>query len=209
MAITRVIATFPYFSGVPEDASTNTFYFSGVATPDAAARLVIKQRLDTFYGAIDTYMSPVIQGSLVNYKFYNQEDPIPRVPVETFLGTGFIPGSSGLPEEVAVCLSYAASPTSGASAARRRGRLYLGPLSQTAYFSGSSSAFSAISSTMRTVVANAAVGLAGSGEVHRWCVYSPTDGIARNIVSGWVDNSFDTQRRRGRLATARTTWVAL
>lgn len=37
-------------------------------------------------------------------------------------------------------------------------------------------------------------------------VYSRVDGLIRPITSGWVDNEFDTQRRRQRDATARTEW---
>jgi hypothetical protein len=35
-------------------------------------------------------------------------------------------------------------------------------------------------------------------------VYSVADAVAREVTNGWVDNAWDTQRRRGIDATART-----
>jgi len=40
-----------------------------------------------------------------------------------------------------------------------------------------------------------------------WVVYSPTNGNTVNVDNGWVDNAFDTQRRRGLAVTARTNWT--
>lgn len=207
MAITRVVATLPFFSLDSKDVATNTFHFSTVATPDSAERLAIAARLDAFYSAIDLYLSPVISQSLCTYKFFDLADPPPRVPVETIPTVGLTFGTNGLPEEVAICLSYLATPVSGEPIARRRGRIYLGPLSTTAIGQASSSAFTRISSATRTALGNAAAVLADQSEASQWCVYSPTDGIARQIKNGYVDDAADTQRRRGRVTTARTIWT--
>lgn len=58
-----------------------------------------------------------------------------------------------------------------------------------------------------------AAGDASSG-AWTWCIYSPTTetqtaSLASSfipIVGGWVDNAWDTQRRRGLEPTTRTTW---
>jgi len=48
----------------------------------------------------------------------------------------------------------------------------------------------------------------------KWAVYSPTtdavdtiDNAFNDVLDGWVDNAFDTQRRRGPAATTRITWT--
>jgi len=209
MSIIRAIVTLPYFSGVPEDAATNTFHFSTVATPDSTALANINLRLVAFYDSVDAYMSGVISTSLCNVKYYDLADPTPRTPIATYgLGTRSW-GASGQPEEVAVCISYTAAAVSGEPAARRRGRIYIGPLAAGAVSTGSSSSFASVNVVARTAFANAAAALADQDAPALWSVYSPTDGIARKIVSGWVDNSFDTQRRRGRLATVRDAWTGV
>lgn len=39
-----------------------------------------------------------------------------------------------------------------------------------------------------------------------WMVHSSVTGDNFAVVDGWVDDEFDTQRRRGRLPTLRTTF---
>jgi hypothetical protein len=40
-----------------------------------------------------------------------------------------------------------------------------------------------------------------------WVVYSPTDDAYHEVANGWVDNAWDTQRRRGYKPTSRTTFT--
>lgn len=47
--------------------------------------------------------------------------------------------------------------------------------------------------------------LAGLPEPTAWCVWSRKDGVLREVVQAEMDNAFDTQRRRGAQATARST----
>jgi len=39
-----------------------------------------------------------------------------------------------------------------------------------------------------------------------WLTYSTVAPGYTQVVNGWVDNEWDTQRRRGRAATSRTTF---
>jgi hypothetical protein len=149
----------------------------------------------------------VVSTTLGTYKFYKMSDPEPRTPFITLTMDPIAVGTSGMPEEVAICLSYYATPASGESPARRRGRIFIGPLSQTAFDSSSVGTFSTPDPTARAAIASAAAVLADQSEAFQWAVYSPTDQIARQIIGGWVDNAFDTQRRRGRRATTRNTWI--
>ena len=39
-----------------------------------------------------------------------------------------------------------------------------------------------------------------------WVLWSRANNAMFNVVGGWVDNAFDTIRKRGNAPTARTTW---
>lgn len=141
---------------------------------------------------------------------------------------GAMSGSAkSLPSEVSCCLSLDATllpietePESipgGAPGpagdthprARRRGRIYLGPLNDTATNATGggtsairpSSAFR--SSVTRSAKENLAAAVTSAGWI--WAVFSPTAWAMGTIHHVWVDDAFDTQRRRGVAATARTT----
>lgn len=207
MAITRVVVNLPYYTNVPEDVATNTFYFASVATPDAAARTAIALRLSTFYNAIDAYLSPIIIAGSVTATFYNMADTPPRAPVADLALATLTLGAAGYAEEAACALSYHAVAVSGESAARRRGRIFIGPLADASVTNGTTTNFSSPGPAMRSAIAAAAAVLADQSEPYQWAVYSTVDNIARQITGGWVDNSLDTQRRRGRRPTSRDVWT--
>jgi hypothetical protein len=48
--------------------------------------------------------------------------------------------------------------------------------------------------------------IAALGTGYDWCVYSPTSNMLFPISQIWVDDAWDTQRRRGVKATTRTTY---
>lgn len=139
---------------------------------------------------------------------------------------------TGYPSEVAVCISYRSGAEGGVPARRRRGRIYFGPVFAAIGVEGTSQV-PQIPSTFRDFCLQAADDLferlAGLGSTYRWCVYSrPYEGRAAGSVPGkpwlgaiaarpgatypitsfWMDNAFDTQRRRGERATTRTTITA-
>jgi hypothetical protein len=145
----------------------------------------------------------------------------PLLTTHFSLGTG---GGSSLPREVAACLSYHADMTGlpedvpgGAPgpagdthpAARHRGRIYLGPLANNALGAGVNGP--GVYSGLRTSATNAAasfmsaMGAIAIGPV-RWCVWSRVNHALYPITGGWMDDAFDTQRRRGIEATQRTTF---
>lgn len=114
------------------------------------------------------------------------------------------PSATGLPTEVAMVLSFQGVKAAGFPQGRRRGRIFIGPLG-----SGVNGTDGRPTPTARTAIANAAAtlktDLAAPGGQH-WAVWSSVDGQSVEIDNGWVDNAFDTQRRRGVQVTARTTW---
>jgi hypothetical protein len=139
-------------------------------------------------------------------KQYDLADPKPRIPhsdtpiVLTNVDSGM------LPAEVAVCLSYQAAPESGVPQARKRGRIYFGPITD-----GRDQVEASVddrpNTGLTTALREAAVRLIGfnTGTLY-WCVYSSLSGPSGPVIGGWTDNAFDTQRRRGAKATVRNTF---
>lgn len=204
-------------SFLPADNVMNTFYFDGDdGATDEAYHDVVFTALQTFYSAVDQLMASTLSG-VGTVKIYDMRDPLPRVPEfvgELSLSPG---GGDPLPDECACCVSFMADTPSGGNPRTHRGRIYLGPLDQdigaiveNAY---------RIQTTHIETIATAAHGLAQPhtldviGSV-RWSVYSPKidstdtiDNAFNDVTHGFVDNAFDTQRRRGVKATTRTTFT--
>lgn len=218
----RVQVSIPLDSAIPDDAIVNTFHFDDDDDPLAGAEDTqgwIMDALTTFYNRIDQTLFPNTVGPAATVKMYDLRDPEPRVL--RFQDTiALTPAASDpLPNEVALCISFAATPVAGVNPQRRRGRLFIGPIAQ--------SAGVVVASQLRPT-SSAMAELAGAGSdlidgishpaspgLHlKWSIYSPTTDAAgasiddsfNDVVSGWVDNAFDTQRRRGPAATTRTTF---
>lgn len=202
-------------SGLPENYVTNTWYFDGGivgATPEDVANDAIGI-LDDFYVAVAPKLSSTLE-DLWYWTAYNMADPKPRVPIASGTFEAAVSQTAGadLPSEVAVCLSFHAEYESGKPKARRRGRIFLGPLAQSAGENVGNEFRPA--AAWRTTIAAAAEALRVAGDDDKfWAVYSPTDDLTlpldqafNDVVGGWVDNAFDTQRSRGPAATARTTF---
>jgi len=215
MAYARVLVELNNDSLIPKDLVTNTWHF---VTPGsvAAAEPDITANLDAFYTAIQTYLSASLTGT-ATAKYYDLEDPEPRAPVATGAIT-FTPGSNQLPNEVAVCMSYQGPIVSGQNQARRRGRLFLGPLSQTG-FTGATGEFRP-GSAMRSAICTAADALMSDTSLPGlvWALFSPStagpppwsgatlaDAFV-TITNGWVDDAADTVRSRGLSPTTRSVW---
>jgi hypothetical protein len=191
------------FTNVPADYASNTWHFSTVSGLTTALASDIVADLAAFYVAISSKLSPVIS-STTEVKLFNLDDPVPRQPFEP--GWGFTLGgrsAGGIAEEVALVLSsHAALPHT----ARRRGRVFLGPLGTSAIDNSTSSAWSKVNAATITAVKNAAIALRDSPTAPAWTVYSPTANLASDVTGGWVDDSPDTQRRRGHKASSRNIW---
>jgi len=198
----------PRDTGLLEDRSMNTFSWywddlGGLADYAAVGQALIT-RLGNFYGGLDEYMSAK-NANPVTIKVYDRADPAPRVP----RFTGDLPtltySASSLPSECAAVISFEATPISGGNQARRRGRVFIGPLSSTTADAAGTDVYlsAAFQAELRLRASNLR-GANGSGLL--WYVYSDKDGLNRPVERGWVDNAFDIQRRRGPKATARTTW---
>lgn len=150
-------------------------------------------------------------------------------PIQTYLGSAGSFSSitkmdnQNLPQEVALCVSYQGTPGPGVVQRRRRGRIYIGPLNASAV---ATSGIARPALGIRNVLSEAFVKLAqdvdnsaelvvysrpypGRGVIER-PGRAPLPAIAArpaatvNVDQVWVDDEFDTQRRRGLERTGRT-----
>lgn len=194
-----------------EDVIVNTWHFNGdtIAVTDAELAL---DYLETFYTAIDGVIYPTTIQNACTIKVYDLTDEEPRVPVDERTFEIIPTANNALPHEVAVCLSYRGELVSGEIAARRRGRIYLGPITSTAVTVANGA--SQVSAAVRDAIAVAAGALRDSPST-KWSVFSPTTLAApggdlatafNDVVTGYVDNAFDTMQSRGQAATLRSNF---
>lgn len=206
------MAVFQGKSGLPEDQFVNTFHFTGEGTYDEDASLAAAA-VFAFYNATDlgptyspvsSFLSPWLENAYV-IKTYDMSIPPVRVPTD-FPQTRIAPTSaSGPPEEVAVTLTLHGSVPPASP--RRRGRIYLGPLNNSAVVSSTATTRSLVHTSFIVALTERAEALV-DWPLLTWCIKSVTPAVNYvPIVSGYVDNALDTQRRRGPDATVRTPFV--
>lgn len=221
----RATVTVPHDSGLPRDAIQNTWAFSNTGTVDRdLAAVEIDTRLTAFYNALNTFLSSQYTWADARVSIVDMTDAKPRIPYYdealglTEAGTTI----NDMPAEVAVCLSFQSARASGYNMRRRRGRVFVGP------FAVGSADQAQVQSGLYGLIATAAADhlLNYTPALVKWSVYSPYThhGIAvgdrltkddpevpdflpasfTQVARLWVDNAWDTQRRRGPKASART-----
>lgn len=212
MAILRAQVVLPMFTNTPEDVVTNTLYFEQntpvdwMLTADA-----VTPYLETFYESIFSgtdRLANYIVPAAVTVRWYNMDEPEPRVPYIVAMGLESTVSTSIVPTEASIVLSFQGDREAGVPQARRRGRIYIGGLGQGCIAASSGSTFPTVGSGVRTSITNAATALRDGVQsaAATWVVWSPTTSSATEVTNGWVDNAIDTQRRRSVERTARTLW---
>jgi hypothetical protein len=194
-------------SNLPEDAATNTLHFEYVhpdPITEAKFNTGVRTPLNNFYTSLATQgiLSSAINPANITYKAYRITDLPPSPPEYTGNITigGMMTGVAA-PPELSVCLSYKAPNVLGGVPARRRGRIYVGPLG---FLAGAT-----VPSTQQQAIRDAGAALLSdvtTAGQFLWVVYSPTANAAYTVESGWVDNAWDVQRRRGTKSSARITF---
>lgn len=125
-----------------------------------------------------------------------------------------VSSANPLPEEVAIALSIHGDLTGipesdGATrpAARRRGRLFLGPWSQDAV-AGPIGGHVYVNIPLQNTLVAAASNLLDAlfAADLQWHVWSRANAAVYPVVGGWLDNAFDTIRSRGADASGRVLW---
>ena len=202
MASYRVQMTLGTADNNPSNYITNTWACAAIGDTECQDFV---SALITFYRSCTTLFPSTIRQNNHIFKAYDMLDPEPRAPrLEGTWNFTTAPASDPLPPEVAMCLSFQAPKVSGVPQARRRGRVYIGPL-RSIVSSGGRPSSSAITTLRDAGEALRAAGVASAGDWN-WAVYSTVLGGTADVTSGWVDDEFDTQRRRGRLPTTRNVF---
>lgn len=222
-------------NGLPEDDVVMTLHFedndSGTdsITASTIAGYVAASHFDAADGTDDLegYISPVISRVfLPTIKVYDGESPGSPLAVETQAGMHAAINAVGLPNEVACCLSFRgdyglaledAPDDSDADSAperprsRRRGRVFEGPFNVAAI---NGAAPHPPITALRLALLNFGERLGAIGDVPAlagldmtWVVKSLATGAptTSEITEAYVDNAWDTQRRRGLAPTGRST----
>lgn len=204
MTLIRAQVVLRTVDNLPENYITNTIYFD-TTTEAVAACDEVAGYLETFYGSLRTYMSDLLSQNGHNIKFYFQDQPTPNFPFHE-VGWNFSAALTGnpLPSECAIVCSFQGTKVNGVNQASRRGRIYLGPLNDSTNVDGlvQPGIQQAISLAMKTLTLD----MGGGTDPVPLHVFSPTLGTSTPVVDGWVDNAFDTQRRRGIASTVRDVW---
>jgi hypothetical protein len=216
MTIVRVMFIGQGPSGLAEDRVVNTFHFAGAGVWGETDSEACMAAVGLFYTSAGTgsaassrplseWLSPWV-ARIAELRSYNMADAKPRVPIVSSLTLGAAGSTSGLPEEIAVCATlHGAPPNTG----RRRGRIYFGPLTQTANNQATATDSSHPQGALMSDLKFACQRLCESMHASLpWCIHStkPTDNYVA-IESGYVDNAFDIQRRRGPDPTTRDLWT--
>lgn len=202
MTVERFQVTLHTTDANPANYITNTWYGDVAGVP---GRVNMANAIEDFYQNLITYFSVSIAQNGHDLVVYAMDDPEPRAPVlDTSFNLASAPTGTSLPAEVALCLSFQADRVSGISQARRRGRLYFGPWDTTALGTDQRP-----SPALVTTLSNAATAFLAQSVTDTdwlWVVYSTVLDDISYVSNGWIDNAFDTQRRRGLEYTARTLW---
>lgn len=209
MSVHLFTITFEATTAIPADNVVNTWYFEGSGTDPQN----VGDMLSDFYDVaptgetvgISSFMSDDALTGDYTIRAYDLSDPEPRAPVyEWESALAGISTQPQLPDEVALVFSYHSALASGVPAGRRRGRIYLGGLRTGAADGARPSA------AIRAVMAASGRDLiqASNASVSwQWQQYSRTTSTGNVVVGGWIDDAWDTQRRRGRDASTRTLFT--
>lgn len=189
MALYRFQARFKGVSGLPEDVYENVLYYD-VTTAESGIEIVAD-------GIRAAFGANILHGGILGmevraYVMPGGGEPVFRKDYAYPLNGGTGPG------EVALCLSYASVDDWETSTPRRRGRIFVGPL-VLSHIAGPRPGTALIEE-----ITELGQGLAAAGGADAaWHIWSPTDEVSAPIESISIDNSWDTQRRRGLSPTER------
>jgi hypothetical protein len=213
-----IVAKFPVMSGIARDTVQMDFAFhndTGSAAANVQSFFNVKPAGATF--SLAAWLSP----------WLNRGTNI--ATLETYDLTAFNGGTGGLgppiatnfwtlastvqapsPQQVCVVLSFHANdgsiPEHGPKTrpkARYRGRLFLGPIGNSAIMTASGNKAAVTTGLQNDLKLIATTLLTAEPS---WGVWSRVDKIVRPIVGGWVDDALDTQRRRQTDPVSRVNW---
>lgn len=221
MGLLRAEFTSYFSDDLPRDMDVNTVYFRDSGQDGILEALGFVPSVAPDYNATALNWATAVHdffanasifqpGRGVKCKLYDMGATKPR-PV---LGQGDVgptaarqSGSPGNPK-----VAFVVSFFGGRNLPRQRGRNYLGPLGAGAagsFSPGSAERTQAINWCTRIAGLQLQVPNPGTNSDVDWVVYSPTSNSSHKVTDGWVDDEWDTVRKRGERATTRTTVTAL
>lgn len=205
MPLYKAMVVFQGFTNIAEDRFINTFHFIMASEIIADVAAAVNTDLAAFYNSTASGTSiaanmPTFVNRAATTRFYNMDTPAPRVPFIVPWTLAASSGTTPIPEEVAVVCSFHGAPP---ITPRRRGRVYIGPLNSSCLAADGNGV--RVSSSFQSCITTRAKALADSST--EWVIWSPTDQDTVSIAGGFVDNAFDTMRKRGTKPTARSTWA--
>lgn len=209
MTTVRVMFVGQGESELPEDRFINTFHFHNAAGPSYSGVVGdLHTAVQDFYNTHTSGGNTVANLISLYCKrdastvAYDLDEATPRVPnTDTFTLDPAV--GTGLPEEVAICLSYHGDPP---VTPRRRGRIYIGPLANNASVieGGNASLHASVANgsvdQAQFVIVAAAEGLMAAASLldMPWSIRSTRPTVNYVPISGgYVDTNFDIIRRRG------------
>lgn len=210
MTASLVEVILPSITGVPADAVVNTFAFDsysvGIATAVEAFYNGANVHHPLAYNLALTLDRSAGKAKLNVYDITGHLDGSPHgVPIEMDTFTlGASSGDAALPADVCVGLSFHADITyTGRKAARQRGRVFLGPMADNASVvnQNATTKEAEVGTAFTDDLLSAAATLLAAEPT--WSVWSRADAALHAVIGGWVQNRFDSQRRRRTAATSR------
>lgn len=206
----RAMMIFKHPTGLPEDVFVNSFVFRnetvgsdiGEVTDDIVAALV------SFYSepvATGSSISSLMPGNVLvapQVRVYDLGQAPPRDPeIRVLDATAWLKGTNAasMPYQVAACISW----RTAVNRPWGRGRTYIGPLTNGTI--AQTAEVPRISTAARDTLVQAADRFLSGLNVKPVILGK----LGPNLITGgWVDNEFDTQRRRSVEATDRLEFTA-
>lgn len=212
-------------TGLPADVFVNDFAFrlDAGGSPSSTDLDNVLGAVDNFYNAVTPSGAKVAgvigeavdRGATHTLEVYSISAGGSPLRSDPWLGPAApSTANSNLPTEVAAVLSFHGDLTSIAEEsggtrprARRRGRIYIGPLTTDAVAITDDDP--RLVAAWTTVFRQAAIVMHDAAEADgwTWSVWSRAANELYEIVGGWTDNAPDTQRRRGAESTSRITYT--
>jgi hypothetical protein len=193
MAIYRAQVSWGGDTSFPRDRMVITPHFKDTNLPGTGD---VQGLADDLATGIAALTQPGSGGREVIVKMYDAESHPSGPPLATkILSPGVTPAATA-PREIALCLSF----FSGTNTPSRRGRLYL----PVVCFWGSAISSARPTTTQQDAAAAFVPVFTELGGVDvDWVVYSRKNNSAHSVTNWFIDDEWDTQRRRGLRPSAR------
>lgn len=195
----------PGASTLPRDAYTNTVHFvdNAIASDAPFVGTDVDALAGDIAAAFEEFWFGLAPARKITVKAYDLDGPPPHDPLVTHVRNpaGTV-ANINYPGEIALCLSF-----KGGNRPWQRGRIYLAPQLATG-FTGPTSLAPRPPTALMDMALNLGGALSGIGGANiDWVVHSATRGVNFPVTDCWVDDEWDTQRRRGTRPTLRRTRV--